>query len=119
VHVVLRSGADRLVYEARSGGANYAHVTRPSFDPHGEHLYFARTNLGANAGNRYIRLSIAQNKLTYARGTRLATSTSWLGQDRGLLVSLSYGEGICEDGVGAPPVCRLTETGPLTFHNKP
>ena len=119
LHVrTLRSGHERTIYEARSGGANFADITRPTWDATGAHLYFARTNLGAGAGNRYIRWTARTGRLAYARGTRLADSTSWLGARDGMLVSLSYGEGICEDG-SAPPVCRLIQTGPLSFTARP
>jgi len=120
LHVrTLRTGHDRVIYQARSGGANFANITRSSWNDSGSLLFFARTNTGSGQGNRYIRWSAETGKLSYAKGTSRAQSTSWIDRDTGLHVALGYGEGICEDGPDAPPACRLTETGPLSFSAKP
>jgi len=51
----LRSGADRRVYRAVSGGAYFANITRPTWMAEPAGLFWARTNLGSGRGNRLIR----------------------------------------------------------------
>lgn len=120
VHVrALRSGHDRVVHVAQSGGANFAHVTAPAWSDDGRALYFARTNQGSGQGNRYVRYLTASARLGYAQGTSDAFSTAWLGDvhDGSLLVS-SPGISDCTYSA-APGVCTLRSTGPLTFNARP
>lgn len=120
VHVrTVRSGRDRVIHVAQSGGANFAHVTGPAWSDDGRGLYFARTNEGSGQGNRYIRYLPASGELGYAPGRRDAFSTAWLGAitEGTLLVS---GPGIRDCSTGAAPgVCTLQSTGPLQFSPKP
>jgi hypothetical protein len=120
VHVrTLRSGRDRGIHVAQSGGANFAHVTGPAWSDDGRAVYFARTNQGSGQGNRYIRYLPASGRLGYAQGRSDAFSTAWLGgvRDGTLLVS-SPGIGDCSASA-APGVCTLQSTGPLHFSARP
>ena len=118
VHVrTLRGGRDRAIYHANSGGASYADTTRPSWNARGDALFFARTNNGSGEGNRFIRYSPRSGRFSYAIGDRSAQFTSWIGPQRGLLVSVAYFEAGCHDNIDEsdPSVCRVFETGPLSF----
>lgn len=119
VHVrTLRSGRDRAIYTARSGGANFADVTRPSWSQDGAELYFARTNEGSGTGNRYLRWTARTGELAFARGTSRAQSTSWVGGQVGMYVAEALTDGACKDNDNDPnelSSCRLVTTGPLTF----
>ncbi len=115
----LRTGHDRVVHVAQSGGANFAHVTAPAWSDDGRALYFARTNQGSGQGNRYVRYLPASGKLGYAQGRSDAFSTGWLGgvHDGSLLVS---SPGISDCSYSAlPGACTLQTTGPLTFSTRP
>ena len=69
VHVRnIRTGADRMVYRAVSGGANAARVTRPSYIASPEAFLWARTNNGSGRGNRLVRYTLRGSKLAYAQG---------------------------------------------------
>ncbi len=115
----LRAGIDRTVHVARSGGANFAQVTGPSWSDTGKALYFARTNMGSGTGNRYHRYSPATGQVTQARGRSDAISTAFIGGPEGLLVTTNPTviEGGCDygDGTGEPTTCQLIATGPLSY----
>lgn len=123
VHVLtLKSRRDRAIYAARSGGANFANVSRPSWSGvTGRSLYFARTNQGSGAGNRFVRWSTRTRRFAYAQGDRQAVSTTWLGGRTGMLVSTDTGGGSCDTSPTSPPRsrCRLYTTGPLSFRARP
>jgi|GEM_PF-1970932 len=67
----LRSGADRQVYRAVSGGANAAGITRPAYVVSPQGFMWARTNNGSGTGNRIIRYTLRGSKLSYAKGLAL------------------------------------------------
>jgi hypothetical protein len=123
VHVLQRSsGRDRAIYRAQSGGANSARVTRPSWDERTVGLYWARTNDGSGAGNRYVRWSSSTGSLRYALGTSRAASTSWVDDDAGMLVANAFGGTSCLGNVNDPPersACQIFTTGPLSFDARP
>lgn len=110
-------------YTATSGGANFANVTRPSWDELSGLLYFARTNNGAGAGNRFVRWSHASHRLSYAIGDRAAAATAWIAPARGLFVAEAIEQSAClNNAVTDPPdrsQCRLYEAGPLSFTARP
>lgn len=113
----LRTGADRLVYRATSGGANFANITRPSyvFSPAG--FLWARTNQGSGRGNRIVMYTLRGSKLAYAQGSPFYTSTAWAGGALGAVTAsaLAGGEtqGACVDA--ATNYCKIEVTGPLSF----
>ncbi|HEV2821094.1 MAG TPA: hypothetical protein VGW11_11355 [Solirubrobacteraceae bacterium] len=115
----LRAGIDRTIHVARSGGANFAQVTGPSWSDTGKALYFARTNMGSGTGNRYHRYSPATGQVTEARGRSDAISTAFIGGTEGLLVTtnptVAQDECSYDDGAGKPTTCQLIATGPLTY----
>jgi hypothetical protein len=115
--VTLSSRADRLVYEARSGGANSARVTGPSLSDSTKSFLWARTNNGSGTGNRIVRYAIASRAFTYGQGSSRWTSTSWAGGALGLITAASL-DGTCFPGVDQSPaasVCRVAATGPVRF----
>jgi hypothetical protein len=121
VHVRnIRTGADRQVYRAASGGANEAGVTRPTYVDRPEGFLWARTNLAA-AGSRIIRYTLRGSRLSYARGDSHYNSTAWAGPALGAVTtgSLDAGEsrGACTDG--DVNYCKVELTGPLQFSLKP
>jgi hypothetical protein len=121
VHVRnIATHADRVVYRARSGGANSANVTRPTYVDAPEGFVWARTNL-ATAGSRIIRYTLRSSRLEYALGDRHYNSTAWAGDALGVLTtgSLDAGEsrGSCSDGDAN--YCTVQLTGPLQFGLKP
>jgi hypothetical protein len=122
VHVVhLRTGRDRLVHRARSGGANIAHVTAPTLTDSTRSFVWARTNLGAGAGNRIVQYRIASGRLAFAPGSSRWGSTAWAGGDLGLAAAGEI-EGTCFPDADASPaasVCRVTVTGPVRFRARP
>jgi len=122
VHVrTLRAGRDKLIYRAKSGGANSAEITGPSVDDHLRSFLWARTNLGSGTGNRFVRYSIASGRLTYAVGNSRIHSTSWAGPQLGMAYSEAL-EGTCTENINDPPsasICRVSVTGPLAFGARP
>jgi hypothetical protein len=119
--VTLRTRADRLVYEARSGGANAARVTGPSLGSTARSFLWARTNDGSGTGNRIVRYGIASRRSAYGQGSSRWTSTSWAGGALGLITASSV-DGTCFPGVDESPaasVCRVAATGPVRFHPEP
>ena len=122
VHVrQLASGADRVVYRARSGGANFANVTRPAYIAAPEAFVWARTNLGSGRGNRLVRYTLRGSQLHYDAATVRYNSTSWAGGALGAVFSTSLtGEetpGACVDG--AVNYCEVGVSGPLSFTRDP
>jgi hypothetical protein len=119
--VHLRTGSVRLVYEARSGGANSAQVTGPSLSQTGRSFLWARTNNGSGTGNRIVRYGIASRSFAYGQGSSRWTSTSWAGGVLGMLTSASF-DGTCFPGSDESPdasACQVTLTGPVRFDLNP
>jgi hypothetical protein len=118
VHVVdVHGRRDRLVYEARSGGANSAQITAPSLSDSTRSFLWARTNEGSGTGNRIVRYGIASHTFAYGLGSRRWTSTSWAGGELGMITSVSV-DGTCFPGADESPaasVCRIAATGPVRF----
>jgi hypothetical protein len=122
VHVRnISTGHDQVVYRASSGGANMAGVTRPTYDPVLNGLMWARTNIGSNTGNRFVRYQLSGSKLTYAQGSPRYNSTAWAGEQLGAATSSSLdasdSPGACDDA--GTHYCFVTVTGPLSFTLKP
>lgn len=117
----IRTGVERLVYRARSGGANAADVTRPTFIPRPQAFVWARTNLGSGTGNRLVRYTLRGSKLTYAQGSSFFNSTAWAGGGLGVATasSLTNGEsqGACTDA--SVNYCQVRLSGPLEFNLRP
>jgi len=117
----LRTGADRQVYRAVSGGANAAGVTRPTYVGAPAGFLWARTNLGSGRGNRLVRYTLSGSRLTYAAGSPRYSSTAWAGAALGAATASSLtGEetqGACADG--GTNYCDVELTGPLQFNLKP
>jgi hypothetical protein len=119
--VTVATRADRLVYEARSGGANAARVTGPSLSDSGKSFLWARTNNGSGTGNRIVRYGIAARDLSYGQGSSRWTSTSWAGGALGLITASSL-DGTCFPGADESPaasVCHVAATGPVRFDPVP
>jgi hypothetical protein len=122
----LATGSDRLIHRARSGGANIASITRPSFVAEPEGFLFARTNMGSGGGNRLIRYTLSGSVLDYAAGQSNYISTAWAGTTLGAVTTSAIGgsesagstsPGACSDaGVN---YCSVVLTGPLSFGLKP
>lgn len=122
VHVRnIRTGADRMVYRAKSGGANAAGVTRPTFVARPAGFLWARTNMGSGTGNRLVRYTLRGSRLAYAQGRPFFNSTAWAGGALGAITasSLDSGEsrGACVDA--STNHCRVEYTGPLRFDLRP
>jgi hypothetical protein len=122
VHVRnISTGHDQVVYRATSGGANMAGVTRPTYDPELNGFMWARTNIGSNTGNRFVRYQLPGSKLTYAQGSPRYNSTAWagdqLGAATGSSLDASDSPGACDDA--GVHYCFVTVTGPLSFTLKP
>lgn len=107
----LRTGRERTIYQARSGGANFANVTRPSFSTDGAELYWTRTNQGSGVGNRYIRYGVADGELAYERGRSDVVSSAWGGEGTGMYAVLG--------SFDTTDVSRLIATGDLAFDDRP
>ena len=112
----IRTGADRMIYRATSGGANAADVTRPTFVPSPQAFVWARTNVGSATGNRIVRYTLSGSTLRYAPGSPFYNSTAWVSDALGVATasSLDNGEslGACTD---ARNYCVVALTGPLQF----
>jgi len=107
----IRTGRDRAIYRASSGGANFANVTRPSFSADGAELYWNRTNQGSGRGNRVVRYTVADGELAYARSRADVISSAWGGEETGMALALG--------AFYADEVTRLVVTGPLAFDDRP
>jgi hypothetical protein len=121
VHVRnLRTGADKVVYRARSGGANFADVTRPTYVAGPEGFLWARTNMGSGEGNRIVRYTLRGSSLAYAPGSPFYVSTGWAGDTLGAVTTSALAQTGCDDGPSNPrPYCTVELTGPLTFGPRP
>jgi hypothetical protein len=122
VHVRnIRTGHDQVVYRATSGGANFAGVTRPTYDPDANAFVWARKNLGSGTGNRIVRYQLPGSRFAYAPGSPRYNSTAWAGAQLGVATasSLDGGDGVnsCDDA--GIHYCQVTVTGPLSFTLKP
>lgn len=117
----LRTGADRKVYRAVTGGANIANITRPTYVARPEGFLWARTNIGSGTGNRIIRYTLRGSTLAYAKGSPHYNSTAWAGAALGAATasSLDSGEssGACTDA--GVQYCQIGLTGPLQFDATP
>lgn len=122
VHVRnLRTGADKSVYRAKSGGANAADVTRPTLVASPAGFMWARTNTGSGTGNRLVRYVLRGSTFAYAQGSPFFNATAWAGGALGAATasSLDNGEtqGACSDA--GRNYCAVTLTGPLQFNLRP
>ena len=118
VHVRnIATGHDQAIYRASSGGANFAGVTRPTYDADDNAFVWARTNLGSGTGNRIVRYTLPGSKLSYAQGSPRYNSTAWAGPQLGAATSSSLdgGDGVnsCDDA--GVHYCEVAVTGPLSF----
>jgi hypothetical protein len=122
VHVRnISTGHDQAIYRARSGGANFASVTRPTYDADTNAFVWARKNLGSGTGNRIVRYTLPGSKFSYAAGSPRYNATAWAGPQLGAATSSSLdgGDGVnsCDDA--GVHYCYVTVTGPLSFTLKP
>lgn len=118
VHVRnIRTGADRMVYRAVSGGANAARVTRPSYIASPEAFVWARTNNGSGRGNRLVRYTLRGSKLAYAQGSSDYDSTAWVGGTLGtaFATSLDGGSGTAPCSDAGRHYCSVGLTGERPF----
>lgn len=113
----LATGADRRIYRAVSGGANYANVTRPTYVAKPAGFLWARTNLGSGTGNRIVSYSLRGSKLSYAKGNPFYNSTAWAGAALGAVTSTSLEQTACQDS--GKNYCFVGLTGPLQFDAGP
>jgi hypothetical protein len=114
----LRTGADRQVYRAVSGGANYANITRPSYVVSPQGFMWTRTNLGSGTGNRFVRYTLRGSKLAYAKGSSPFTNSSaWAGNLLGAATSGALADTACDDA--GVHYCQVGLSGPLEFTAKP
>ncbi len=113
----LRTGADRQVYRAVSGGANFANTTRPSYIASPAGFLWARTNNGSGTGNRLVRYTLRGSQLTYAQGSPMFTSSAWAGDALGAATSSALDGTGCDDGNAT--FCQVQLTGPLQFGLRP
>jgi hypothetical protein len=122
VHVRnVSTGRDGVVYHATSGALNAAGITKPGYDFERNAFTWARTNIGSNTGNRFVRYTLRGSKLTYAQGSPRYNSTSWAGDQLGAATSSSLdasdSPGACDDA--GVHYCFVTVTGPLSFTLSP
>ena len=117
----LRSGADRLVYRATSGGANFANITRPAFVSSPAGFVWARTNQGSGRGNRIVRYTLRGSRLSYAQGSPFYTSTAWAGGELGVTTAAALAGGETQGSCGdaGTNYCKVGVTGPLRFNLGP
>jgi hypothetical protein len=114
----LKTGADRQVYRAVSGGANDANITRPTYIASPQGFTWVRTNDGSGSGNRFVRYTLAGSKLTYAQGSSVFTvSSAWAGNLLGAATSTALGGTACDDA--GVHYCQVGLSGPLQFNAKP
>lgn len=116
----LRTSADRPVYRAVSGGANFANITRPTWMAEPAGFFWARTNQGSGRGNRLIRYTLRGSRLSYAKGSAMLNSTAWAGAALGAVVTSSLTGDVSPQGCAeAANLCRVELTGPLQFNLGP
>jgi hypothetical protein len=114
----LKTGADRQVYRAVSGGANDANVTRPSYIASPQGFLWSRTNQGSGSGNRFVRYTLAGSKLAYAQGSSVFNiSSAWAGNLLGVASSTALAGTGCDDA--GVHYCLVAFSGPLQFNAKP
>ena len=114
----LKTGADRQVYRAVSGGANYANTTRPSYVVSPQGFMWTRTNQGSGTGNRFVRYTLRGSKLAYAKGSSpLTISSAWAGNLLGAATSTALADTACDDA--GVHYCYVGLSGPLEFTAKP
>ena len=113
----LRTGADRQVYRATAGGANFANITRPAyvFNPAG--FIWARTNQGSGRGNRLVMYTLRGAKLSYAKGSPFYISTAWAGGELGAVTASALAGGQTQGSCVEPSMnyCKVEFTGPPQF----
>ena len=122
VHVRnIATGHDQAIYRATSGGANFASVTRPTYDADTNAFVWARKNLGSGTGNRIVRYTLPGSKFSYAPGSPRYNATAWAGPQLGAATSSSLdggdGANSCDDA--GVHYCFVTVTGALSFTLKP
>lgn len=120
LHVrMLRSGKDRVVLTARSGGLNEAALTRPSLTEDQKAFVLARTNNVSGVGNNLIRYDIASGDLSYARGSSRYLSAAWVGPSLGVATfSDDSGTTTCFGNINDTPDktrCHVDLSGPVVF----
>ena len=114
----LKTGADRQVYRAVSGGANYANTTRPTYVVSPQGFMWVRTNQGSGVGNRFIRYTLRGSKLAYAKGSSpLTVSSAWAGNLLGAATSTALADTACSDA--GVQYCQVGLSGPLQFTATP
>jgi hypothetical protein len=114
----LKTGADRQVYRAVSGGANDANITRPTYVASPQGFVWVRTNNGSGTGNRFVRYTLAGSKLAYAQGSSVfSVSSAWAGNLLGAATSTALGGTACDDA--GVHYCQVGLSGPLRFDAKP
>jgi hypothetical protein len=118
VHVRnLRTGADRSVYRAVSGGSNFANVTKPTYSVEPQGFMWARTNLGSGEGNRLVRYTLADRELAHAPGSQRYNTAAWVNAALGAVTSGSLDgsetQGACTDTPAQ--YCTVALSGPLPF----
>ena len=127
VHVRnLSTGRDKVVYRARSGGSNFASVTRASYVAEPEGFLWARTNMGSQSGSRLVRYTLRDSKLAYDQGSPHHISTAWAGAQLGAVTTSVEGGSESADSTspaacdsGGVHYCAVVLTGPLSFALKP
>lgn len=114
----LRTGADRQIYRAVSGGANYANTTRPTYMGAPDSFMWVRTNQGSGTGNRFVRYTLRGSKLSYATGSSVfAISSAWAGSQLGAATSTALADTACDDA--GVQYCQVGLSGPLRFAARP
>jgi len=114
----LKTGADRQVYRAVSGGANSAQITRPTYMGSPDGFMWVRTNHGSGTGNRFVRYTLRGSKLAYAKGSSVFTiSSAWAGNALGAATSTALADTACNDA--GVQYCSVALSGPLQFSATP
>ena len=121
--MTLRTHRLRTHYTARSGGANFANIAGLSVSDTLKSFVWARTNQGSGTGNRLVRLTISDGRLTYAQGSSLYVSSAWASPALGAAVMYDgSGTGTCFGNIDDPPertACSVQVTGPVTWFARP
>ena len=114
----LKTGADRQIYRAVSGGANYANTTRPTYVASPQGFMWVRTNQGSGTGNRFVSYTLRGSKLAYAKGSSVfAISSAWAGNELGAATSTALADTACNDA--GVQYCQVGLSGPLQFTATP
>jgi len=122
----ISTGADKMVYRARSGGSNNASIFRASYVADPEGFLWARTNVGSGSGSRLVRYTLSDARLGYAPGSSHHISTAWAGATLGVVTTSVFGgsesidstnPGSCTDS--GVDYCTVELSGPLSFGRKP